>query len=232
MQELIALDLTKTRSHTLPRSLFTLPNLQRLFLENNKLTDSVFKTKVTAPLTLLRAPKNMLTKIPQFGPFPTLAYLNLSENSIERISVDDFAPYCNLLTLDLTKNPITFDSSNCDCQIFKSWAKEHNMTVKPTFNCENSPYVSCFPVKFSNKTMTLFKDCEEMIRIRIEIEKARSTWILVVSCLSVALVCIALVLYCFHRRNKRRNRKLKKAQQLAAGSANTELLNGNVKEET
>ena len=231
LQQLIALDLTKTRSVTLPRSLFSLSNLQRLFVENNKLTDAVFKTEVTAPLKLLKASKNMLTKIPQFGPFPSLVYLNVSENLISKISVDDFAPYCRLLTLDVTKNPINFDPSNCECRTFMVWAREHNMTVKPSFKCESSPHVNCFPVTFSNKTMTLFNDCEEMIRIKIEIEKARSTWILVVSCVSGVLVCIFLILYCLHRRNKRRNRKLKKAQQLAASNANTELLNGNLKEE-
>ena len=230
LQYLKSLDLTKTRLTNIPRSLFTLPNLERLFLENNKLTDSSLRTKATSPLIVLYAAKNSLTKMPQLGILPTLLYLNLSENSISKVNADDIAPFCKLMTLDISKNPINFDPSTCDCQVFQAWIKQHNITVRPTITCNENNY--CLPVKFNNRTIAVYQECEEMIRAKVEIEKARSTWILVASCVSGFLICVILALYCVHRRNTKKRKKLKKAQQLASNNANTELLNGNLQEQS
>lgn len=227
----MVLDLSKTIAETLPRGLFSLQHLEKLYIENNKLTESIFKTKVSSPLKIIQAAKNSFKRIPNLGPFPTLIYLNLSTNSISKINVDDIAPYCKLMTLDITENPISFDRETCDCQNFNAWIKQHNITVRPIFNCANNPGLNCSG-KFSNRTMSLYQECEEIIKEKIESERAKSTWILVLSCVTGSLFCIFFILYCIHRRNKKRHRKLKKEQQLAANNANTELLNSNLQDQT
>ncbi|XP_043461174.1 toll-like receptor 4 [Leptopilina heterotoma] len=224
LQDLMVLDLSNTLSEKLPKGLFNLPRLEKLYIEENELTEAIFKSEVTSPLTIIQASKNSIKKFPNFGPLPTLIYFNISENHIEKININDIASYCKLKTLDLSKNPISFDDNTCDCQYFNSWIKHHNITVRPNFQC--STKLHCME-KFTNETLSLYQECEEIIKEKIKSEKAKSTWILVLSCVSGSLLCIFFILYCIHRRNKKRHRKLKKAQQLATTNANTELLNGN-----
>lgn len=229
LQDLMVLDLSKTLAEKLPQGLFNLPHLEKLYIEENDLTEDIFKSQVTSPLKIIQTSKNSIKKFPNFGPMPTLVYLNISENHIEKININDIAPYCKLKTLDLSKNPISFDDNTCDCQLFNAWIKHHNITVLPNFQC--SKKLDCTE-KFTNETLSFHHECEEIIKEQIKSEKAKSTWILVLSCVSGSLLCIFLILYCIHRRNKKRHRKLKKAQQLATTNANTELLSNNLQEQT
>ncbi|XP_051153445.1 toll-like receptor 4 [Leptopilina boulardi] len=232
LQELMVLDLSRTISITLPKGLLSLPRLEKLYIEDNKLTESVFESQiVTSPLKIIHAVKNSFKKFPNLGPLPNLFYLNISENQISKINVDNIAPLCKLQILDLTNNPISFDEATCDCQHFNIWIKQHNITVLPHFKCSNKFDLNCSE-NFNNRTMSLYQECEEIIKEKIKSEKAKSTWTLVISCVAGSLICIFFILYCIHRRNKKRHRKLKKAQQLASNNANTELLNSNLQEQT
>ncbi|XP_029161070.1 leucine-rich repeat-containing protein let-4-like [Nylanderia fulva] len=227
------LDLTQNGCDTLPKSLFQLPYLRTLYLGHNKLTDSVFKVKVTSPLRLLQLTKNKLTAIPNIGPQPALLTLNVSDNVITSINPEDLAPFCSLKELDLTRNGIRFDAGSCDCQTFIAWVKLRKIKMKPAhlYNCTDAPAAlneDCANVGFSNRTYELFDECSAIIQKEEEIEKARSIWILVASCVSVFLFVVFVALFCVHKRNRRRRRKQKEQQQLTANNANTELLNSNL----
>lgn len=227
------LDLSQNGCDSLPKSLFQLPYLRTLYLGHNKLADSVFKVKVTSPLTILQLTKNRLTKIPDIGPQPTLVHLNISDNGITSIGTEDLAPYCSLKVLDLSRNPIKLDGDICECQTLAAWLKLQRINVRsdPNLNCLTNPSTNneeCNDVVFSNRTYELYDDCFNIIQQKEETEKARSMWILVASCVSVFLFLVFVTLFCVHKRNRRRRRRQKEQQQLAANNANTELLNSNL----
>ncbi|XP_018366395.1 PREDICTED: leucine-rich repeat-containing G-protein coupled receptor 5 [Trachymyrmex cornetzi] len=228
------IDLTKNGGDTLPKSLFQLPYLRTLYLENNKFTDSVFKVEVTSPIRVLQLTRNKLTKIPYIGLQPNLVTLNVSENSITSVDTEDLAAFCSLKSLDLSRNIIKFNSAanNCECEMLNAWVKQRQINMKPNFfNCANSNVKTedCTNVPFSNRTYELYNQCSTIIQLKVETEKARSIWVLVVSCVSGFLLIVFTVLCCVHKRNRRRRRKQKEQQQLAANNANTELLNSNLK---
>lgn len=225
------LDLTRNLLEDLPSSLFQLPYLRKLYLSENILEDGTFNTEAKSPLEFLELTKNRLTKIPAIGPQPSLTSLNLSRNLISHISTDDVAPFCSLKSLDLTYNRIEFDLTTCDCYHFNSWIRIRNLNVTPSFPCNNDTFEACSRVSFSNETMASFEECLDVIKVQQAALKARSTWIIVASCISVLIVCALIGFYCIHKRNKKRNRKLKEEQRLAANNANTELLNCNLPEQ-
>lgn len=228
-QYLQVLDLSQNGCDSLPKSLFQLPRLRTLYLGHNKLTDSVFKMQVTAPVQMLQLTRNKLTMIPRVGPQPNLVTLNVSENLITSVDTEDLAPLCSLKYLDLSRNMIKFNSADCECQTLNAWVKLRQIKMKPElFNCTDSPTEDCANVQFGNRTYELYNECSAIIQQKVETEKARSVWILVASCVAVFLFIIFVVLFSVHKRNRRRRRKQKEQQELAANNANTELLNGNV----
>lgn len=226
-QYLQVLDLSQNGCDTLPKSLFQLPYLRTLYLGHNKLTDSIFKVEVTSPLQMLQLTKNKLNKIPYIGLQPNLITLNVSANNIISVNAEDLAPFCSLKFLDLSQNAIKFNSVDCECQTLDAWVKLRQIKMKPELNCTNSP-IDCANVQFSNRTYELYNECSTIIQQKVETEKARSVWILVVSCVAVFLLVVFMVLFCVHKRNRRRRRKQKEQQQLAVNNANTELLNSNL----
>ncbi|EZA52278.1 Leucine-rich repeat-containing protein [Ooceraea biroi] len=225
------LDLSQNGCDSLPKSLFQLPYLRTLYLGHNKLTDSVFKVEVTSPLVMLQLTKNKLTKLPDMGPQPTLTHLNVSDNVITTISTEELASYCSLKVLDLSKNPIKVDD-NCECQTLNTWLKLRRINVYPdSLDCSSKSSAGneeCNNQLFNNRTYELYNECSSIIEQKAETEKARTTWIIVASGLSVMLFVLFVVLFCVHKRNRRRRRKQKQQQQLAANNANTELLNSNL----
>ncbi|XP_029663703.1 leucine-rich repeats and immunoglobulin-like domains protein sma-10 [Formica exsecta] len=224
------LDLSQNGCDNLPKNLFQLPYLRTLYLGYNKLTDSVFKVKVTSPLKMLQLTKNKLTRIPNLGALPTLINLNVSDNVIVSVSTEDLAPLCSLKTLDLSRNIIRFNLGSCECQMFNAWVKLRQIKIKPDdfYNCTDSLAEDCANMEFSNRTYELYNECSAIIQQEVETEKARSAWILVASCVSVFLFVVFVTLFCVHKRNRRRRRKQKEQQQLTANNANTELLNSNL----
>lgn len=224
------IDLSKNGCDDLPRNLFQLPYLRKVYLCDNILTDHAFLgLDVTSPLNFLQLSGNKLCRIPQLGPVPTLLHLNLSNNYIAAVTPEDLAPFCSLKVLDLSKNPIKFNASACGCQTFNSWLDVHGIRVQPAFNCSQELELGC-PSKheFTNRTAMLYDRCSEILRLRAETERARTTWIMVACIISAFLLCLFVGLFCVHKRNKRRKKKLKEEQRINANNANTELLNSNL----
>lgn len=216
---------------TLPPALFELPYLRKLYLTKNSLKDDTFEVEISSPLEYLEVAENQLTKIPSIGPQTKLTYLNLSENHIEHISVEDISLFCSLKTLDLTKNPIKFSSSSCDCHHFNSWIKKHNINVTPHYYCNNDTLLTCSRNEFSNKTIESFKRCSELIEIQEARIRAKSTWIIIACCIGAFLICLLIGLYFVHKRNKKRHADKKNEQRLSIQNAKTELLNRNLPEQ-
>ncbi|XP_029159670.1 decorin-like [Nylanderia fulva] len=204
------LDLSRNLCYTLPKSLFQLPYLCTLYLDYNRLTDSVFKMKVTSPLRLLQLSKNFLTVIPNIGVQPTLLNLNVSDNFITWVSTEDLAPFCSLKELDLTGNRIRFNEGSCDCQAFNAWVKLRQIKMKPDlYKCTDSPalHKACAKVRFSNRTYELFNECSAMIPQKMETEEVEAVWIHVASWISVYLIVVFVALFCVYKRYRRRRRR-------------------------
>ncbi|XP_015511558.2 protein lap4 [Neodiprion lecontei] len=230
LQYLQVLDISDNGFYVLPSTLFQLPYLRTLYLSHNFLTDGTFKLEVTSPIEHLEIGRNKLTKIPSIGPQPSLTKLNLSTNNIDRLSVDDVAPFCKLEILDITNNPISLGDSSCDCHQFMKWVKIRNITLVSNIACKRETLDSCSATSFTNETMALYNECLGAIEIAKAQAKAKATWITAGSCILAFLVCVIIGLYCVHKRNKKREKKKKKVQTLAANNANTELLNSNLPE--
>ncbi|XP_043283691.1 decorin [Venturia canescens] len=245
LRSLEVIDLTKNGCQDFPKSTLALPYLRKLFLSQNKLNDASFaptSLSEESNLEYLELSKNQLRRLPSFGNLPSLKYLNVSKNLITSVSTEDLARFCSLEVLDLTGNPIKFNETSCDCENFNWWIDIRRIKMKPEkIDCgsnakksrqctaSSEPEIS----KFSNETNRLYDSCRNVIETRAATAKARSTWILVASCLGVSLLLLFITLYCIHKKNNRKKarQRLKHQQQLALNNANTELLNGNVSPE-
>ncbi|XP_076757750.1 leucine-rich repeat activity-regulated protein at synapses isoform X2 [Xylocopa sonorina] len=233
LRYLKVIDLSTNGCDTLPKSLFRLPYLQKIYASKNKLSDDLFThLEVKSPLAFLQLSKNKLNKIPQLGSLPTLRHLNVSENNISSVSSEDLASFCYLVVIDLTKNPLKFAAGSCECVALKSWLATRGISSRPVFNCTEEVKQGCqAPSIFSNRTLELYQRCTEILRLQAETEKARNTWILVACCIAGFLLCLFVGLFCVHKRNKRKKKKkLKEEQRLNANNANTELLNSNLRQ--
>ena len=236
LQNLQVLDLSKNGRHDFPPNILELPALRRLYLSNNFLKDGSFFSGPFVPkskLELLELSENQLTRLPLVGILPYLTHLNVSKNRISNVTVNEIAHYCSLTVLDLSSNPIKFDSP-CDCRIFNAWIESRKIKIKPKFVCESEDTIcenfdSDKPI-FPNETIANFDSCRDVIRMHAEAEKARSTWIIVGSCIAASLACVIIMLYCIHKRNNKNKirQRLKQQQQLAANNANTGLLKGDI----
>lgn len=230
LRYLEVLDLTQNGCDNLPKSLFQLPHLRKMYLGVNTLQDDMFThMEVLSPLNFLQLSGNRLCRIPKLGSVPTMMHLNVSYNSIMSVTPEDLAPFCYLKVLDLSRNPIKFNATACQCQTLSSWLKFHEIRVLPAFNCTEEVKNGCAPVTvFNNRTNELFDRCAEIMRLKIQTERVRNTWILIACCIGGFLLCLFVGLFCIHKRNKRRKKKLKEQQRLNANNANTELLNSNL----
>lgn len=218
------LDLQTNAITVLPKGLLHMPSLRKLYLSDNFLTDADFDGTATAPLRHLDLSSNQLTRLPDLGPNPYLLYLNVSHNRISKIFVDDIAPFCSLQELDLRKNVISWEPDSCDCHEFVFWVNQNKIEAKYDFKCPNLS--KCRGVVFSNETLETWTNCTRILEMKKLAERARTTWVLVGSCLTVFCVVLLFSLCYIHRRNnKKRQRKLKEEQKLAANAMqNAELL--------
>ncbi|KAL7306671.1 hypothetical protein TKK_0001346 [Trichogramma kaykai] len=233
-----ALDLSKNGLLELPRSLFQLPFLRNLYLNDNQLTDATFNvTGVRSALSWLFLSGNKLTRLPRLHPLPTLATLNVSHNFISRVTVDEIAPMCSLTSLVLTGNPLKFDENTCDCYVFKKWilqmtnikvefkVDDGSGRMRDDFQCPKSQEERCQNVQFAERWLEKHEECESRKRERMDMQKARATWIWIGSFVGIFMACIAVALCCMHKRQRGKRQRLKE-QQLnnPANSANTETL--------
>ncbi|XP_034950268.1 trophoblast glycoprotein-like [Chelonus insularis] len=239
LKKLEVLDLSKNALSDIPKNIFALPAIRIIYLSENKLGDNAMDPTPFADestLQILDVSKNHLTKLPRLGILPYLKRLNVSRNLITNLKTEDIAAFCTLKVLDLSHNPIIF-TDHCECQAINAWIVARNITMfPPKFNCTDekrsdglrTPWCTRQPVNelVSNETLKIYDNCKNVLKIQEQTVKARSTWILVVSCIAAFLMCLFIILYCIHRHNKKK-KSVNIKRDLVINRADDGLLKGN-----
>lgn len=219
LKNLQVLDMTKNEFTDFPKNIFSLTQLKKLYLGQNHLTNAAVFTEPSqgeSNLELLDLSQNLLTKIPQLQSLSQLKYLNISGNAITKLVGSEIAIFCSLEVLDISSNPLKFNDE-CECQEFNSWIEFRKIKMFPSLiKCSDSRRrrrsnqlsTRCSTLLgdnlFANETLRVFDICKQSLKQREETVKARTTWIVVCSCVGVFLVFLFIALYFIHKRNKKR----------------------------
>ncbi|KAK0163545.1 hypothetical protein PV327_007216 [Microctonus hyperodae] len=226
LKNLQVLDMTKNGFSDFPKNILALPQLKKLYLGSNNLEDVALNfTEFAAEsnIELLDLSFNFMTKLPKLGYLSQLKHLNVSKNKIGIITAKEIAMFCSLEVLDLSENPIV---ENCNCHEINAWIESRRIKMNPAkLKCS---YCSSTHGNNSitNETLKTFEACQNVVKMREETVKARTTWIIVASSVGVFLICLFISLYCIHKRNKTRKMRSGNNKELALHNGDDELLNG------
>lgn len=129
---LVALDLNFNHFSSFPTALGSLTRITNLFFRGNQLDDHLDQSSFQGfkdHLQSLDLSSNSFHRVPNLGSLSHLFRLNLQSNMITRIDQGDFGPWSsNLVSLTLSRNRITFISSNAfsHCTSLKELRLPHN----------------------------------------------------------------------------------------------------------
>lgn len=137
--DLQVLDLSLNTFTTLPKTIFQLPSLRKLYLSEDEWLDIVKAVDdakpITSPLESIDISAIDMETLPDLGVMPHLLKYNLSNIPSEvKVSTRHFAGLCNLRFLENVKLRATFDDP-CECLSLENWLRERKVKFKP-FNCE------------------------------------------------------------------------------------------------
>lgn len=115
LSSLETLDLTLNSLMTIPTFILNLPSLRKLYMSENTLTNlnsdlAAMEKPIKAPLAFLNISLCRLTELPDFGPIPTLEYLNVSQNEFKHFNPGQLTGFCGLKTLDISMSLNSMDS--------------------------------------------------------------------------------------------------------------------------
>lgn len=136
--DLQVLDLSLNPVTTLPKNIFQLPALRKLYLSEDEWLDIV-KTideakPISSPLEYLDISAIPMEILPDLGVMPYLLKYNISNIPNEvTVSAKHFAGLCNLKFLENTKLSVTFEDP-CECFALEHWLKVREVRFKP-FGC-------------------------------------------------------------------------------------------------
>ena len=135
LQYLEVVDLSSNSLDAVPRELLTLPNLRKLYMNNNRLTSSagLLNSPPSQSLEFLSLAKCHLKQFPPLDVYPFLKNLNLSGNELRTLSTQQLAPMCILQSLDLTGNSYLFQDGDCDCFVVESWIEKREIHMPHDF---------------------------------------------------------------------------------------------------
>uniref|UniRef100_U5EE05 Putative membrane glycoprotein lig-1 n=1 Tax=Corethrella appendiculata TaxID=1370023 RepID=U5EE05_9DIPT len=207
-----ALDISHNALTTIPLELFNLPLLRNLYVQGNALYElnrelDTLEKPIRAPLQIINLAECRLTKIPNFGILPDLWQLNISSNPLLDITLQQFAPFCNLKKLDWNETRIDM----CTCQLITVNLRKRLVTIESNaIHCdpEYSPPGSCPEnEKKDSQSISNSTDYEQCLAIRKSRQlnkQAKTTWFTIAAAFASCILVFILVLFYFHRKNVKR----------------------------
>jgi Leucine-rich repeat (LRR) protein len=145
LTDLEAIDLSNNALTTIPNELFNLRSLRNLYISGNNLVLlsqdlQRIPKPIAAPIQILSIADCRLRYMPDFGVMPDLWQLNISSNPLLDISVQHFAPFCNLKKLDWNNTDLL--GNFCHCQQLTSALAAINVDIEYTGVECNPRYLS------------------------------------------------------------------------------------------
>lgn len=220
LTSLEAIDLSTNALTTIPPELFQLPMLRNLYVANNNLMFSSsnpfsLEEPVQAPLQVLSLAHCKIKLLPDLGVLPDLWQLNISSNPLSELSVEQFAPMCNLRQLDMNDT----QPELCACQAITAQLNARRTLIfnshphcAPLFSSER-----CTPDSSGSDDETkptpqapTYLQCMEVLQSRKLNAKAKAAWFWIALAVLGCILLFCSVLYYVHNRNNRSRTKLKK----------------------
>lgn len=136
--DLQVLDLSLNPIVNLPKNLFQLPSLRKLYLSENEWLN-IIKTieeakPITSPLEYLDISAIHMKTLPDLGVMPYMVKYNISNIPDDVVvTAKHFAGLCNLKFLENSKLSPIFEDP-CECHVVENWLRERKVRFKP-FNC-------------------------------------------------------------------------------------------------
>jgi Leucine-rich repeat (LRR) protein len=145
LQGLEVIRLSHNGLDRIPSEILQLPNIRKIFLDNNRLVSGGGFGGVPASETLesLNLAYCYLQELPRLEGYLNLQELNVSGNNLKRILPQQLAPMCQLHWLDLSGNPKLSDGysgDGCDCHLLVSWIAQRNIILQNGYrlNCTSN----------------------------------------------------------------------------------------------
>lgn len=137
LEDLETLDLSSNGLRIVPTEIFNLPRLRKLYLADNELKVEGFlsvRQPVLAPIGFLNLASTEIDRIPDFGILPELYHLNLSMNMLTALEPEQFAPLCQIKTVDINGTGV----EGCKCLQINVFVEEE-LNRLPILDCGKAP---------------------------------------------------------------------------------------------
>lgn len=215
LTNLEALDLSNNALRTIPLEIFRLPLLRNLYVGYNKLEDLdddllQLQKPIGAPLQILSLAECWLERLPNFGILPDLWQLNISSNPMKDLTIDQFAPMCNLRSLDLNATRIP----QCACQTISAELSTRRTVIyniHPNCFAEHSTCTQdTSTVPPTSPSLEEYQQCMDVRYARQKDTEAKTAWFKIFLGVIACIVLFSIILCYIQRRNSKNMKDHKK----------------------
>lgn len=213
LQNLDVIRLSQNALDRVPAGVLQLPNIRKIFVDNNRLISGggLVGAPTIDTLVSLTLAQCHLEELPPLDMFPNLVELNVSANKLKRILPEQLASVCQLQWLDISRNfKLSQDLSGdgCACHLLASWIANKNIFLQAGYrlNCTSNvhDFAHCGNMSEAEE---IYNTCMSTVIAKAEAIRTRNIWIIVVCVVGPVITACALGLFCFCRRSKRKKHK-------------------------
>ena len=151
LQNLEVIRLSRNALDRIPAGVLQLPNIRKIFMDNNRLISGggIVGVPASDSLVSLTLAHCHLKELPPLEMFPNLVELNMTANNLKTISPEQLASVCQLHWLDISGNPeLSQDISGdgCACHLLTSWIADKNIILQAGYrlNCTSKVHGKIF----------------------------------------------------------------------------------------
>jgi Leucine-rich repeat (LRR) protein len=151
LENLEVIRLSQNALDRVPAGVLQLPNIRKIFVDNNRLVSGAGLVGAPASdsLVSLTIAQCHLEELPPLDMFPNLVELNVSTNNLKRILPEQLASVCQLQLLDISRNPKLsqhLSGDGCACHLLASWIADKNILLQAGYrlNCTSEVHGKTF----------------------------------------------------------------------------------------